>query len=118
MRGVQSLPVLFPHDSSWVYQGHMHHVPQNARLHTHIGDDLHKVFVENKLIDPGEKMSRQHMKQKMNVNNDGKLKKRRYYKRKNMRRMNMHLDGTEIGAMLTKVEERQSQGKLVGGGGM
>ena len=37
------------------------------------------ILVEHKLIDPGEKMSRQHMKQRTNVENDGKPKKGRYY---------------------------------------
>ena len=80
--------------------------------------DLHKVLIENKLIEPGEKMSRPRMKKKANVDNDGKPKKRRYYERKNMRRTNTHLDGTDIGAMLAVAAERQSQGKEVGDGGM
>jgi len=80
--------------------------------------ELHKMLLENKLIDPGEKMSRPRMKRKANVDNDGKPKKRRYYERKNMRRTNMHLDGTDIGAMLAIAAEKQSQGKSVGDGGM
>lgn len=50
--------------------------------------DLHKALLENKLIEPGEKMARPRMKRKANVDNDGKPKKRRYYERKNMRRTN------------------------------
>lgn len=80
--------------------------------------DLHKALIENKLIEPGEKMTRQRIKQKSNVDNDGKPKKRRYYERKNMRRTNTHLDGTEIGAMLARAAEKQNQGKAVGDGGM
>lgn len=80
--------------------------------------DLHKALIENKLIEPGEKMARPKMKRKANVDNDGKPKKRRYYERKNMRRTNMHLDGTEIGAMLARAAEKQNQGKAVGDGGM
>ncbi|KAL3782791.1 hypothetical protein ACHAW5_005745 [Stephanodiscus triporus] len=80
--------------------------------------DLHRALLEHKLIDPGENMSRQRMKRKNNVDNDGKPKKRRYYERKNMRRTNTHLDGTEIGAMLAMAAERQAHGKSVGDGGM
>jgi hypothetical protein len=80
--------------------------------------DLHKALLENKLIEPGEKMARPRMKRKANVDNDGKPKKRRYYERKNMRMTNTHLDGTEIGAMLARAREKQNQGKSVGDGGM
>ena len=80
--------------------------------------DLHKALLEHKLIEPGEKFSRPRMKRKANVDNDGKPKKRRYYERKNMRRTNVHLDGTEIGAMLAQAAERQALGKTVGDGGM
>jgi hypothetical protein len=80
--------------------------------------DLHKALLENKLIEPGEKMARPRMKRKANVDNDGKPKKRRYYERKNMRMTNTHLDGTEIGAMLARAREKQNQGKAVGDGGM
>ena len=58
------------------------------------------------------------MKRKQNVDNDGKPKKRRYYERKNMRRTNTHLDGTEIGAMLARAAEKQARGGQVGDGGM
>mmetsp|Transcript_30191 Transcript_30191/g.63973 ORF Transcript_30191/g.63973 Transcript_30191/m.63973 type:complete len:573 (+) Transcript_30191:108-1826(+) len=80
--------------------------------------DLHKALLEHKLIEPGEKMARPRMKRKANVDNDGKPKKPRYYERKNMRRTNMHLDGTNIGAMLARASERQALGKSVGDGGM
>jgi hypothetical protein len=80
--------------------------------------DLHRALIEHKLVDPGENMARQRMKRKNNVDNDGKPKKRRYYERKNMRRTNTHLDGTEIGAMLAVAAERQAHGKSVGDGGM
>ncbi|KAL3810414.1 hypothetical protein ACHAXA_007042, partial [Cyclostephanos tholiformis] len=80
--------------------------------------DLHRVLLEHKLIDPGESMARQRMKRKNNVDNDGKPKKRRYYERKNMRRTNTHLDGTEIGAMLAMAAEKQARGNSVGDGGM
>lgn len=80
--------------------------------------DLHKALVEHKLIEPGEKMIRPRMKRKANVDNDGKPKKRRYYERKNMRRTNTHLDGTDIGAMLAQAAEKQARGNAVGDGGM
>ncbi|KAL7544871.1 hypothetical protein ACHAWF_008240 [Thalassiosira exigua] len=80
--------------------------------------DLHRALLEHKLIEPGEKMARPRMKRKANVDNDGKPKKRRYYERKNMRRTNTHLDGTDIGAMLARAAERQARGKEVGDGGM
>ena len=64
------------------------------------------------------KMTRPKMKRKADTDNDGKPKKRRYYERKSMRRTNMHLDGTEIGAMLARAAEKQNQGKSVGDGGM
>jgi hypothetical protein len=80
--------------------------------------DLHRALLEHKLIEPGESMARQRMKRKNNVDNDGKPKKRRYYERKNMRRTNTHLDGTEIGAMLAMAAEKQARGNAVGDGGM
>ena len=80
--------------------------------------DLHKLLLEHKLIDPGEKLVRPRMKRKSNIDNDGKPKKRRYYERKNMRRTNLHLDGTEIGAILAMAAERQALGNSVGDGGM
>ena len=80
--------------------------------------DLHKALLQNKLIEPGEKITRPKMKRKADTDNDGKPKKRRYYERKSMRRTNMHLDGTEIGAMLARAAEKQNQGKSVGDGGM
>ena len=80
--------------------------------------ELHKALLEHKLIEPGEKLSRPRMKRKNNVDNDGKPQKRRYYERKNMRRTNTHLDGTEIGAMLARAAEKQARGKSVGDGGM
>ena len=79
---------------------------------------MHKALLEHKLIEPGEKMARPRMKRKANVDNDGKPKKRRYYERKNMRRTNVHLDGTDIGRMLAQAAERQALGKSVGDGGM
>ncbi len=80
--------------------------------------ELHKALLEHKLIEPGEKLSRPRMKRKSNFDNDGKPQKRRYYERKNMRRTNTHLDGTEIGAMLARAAEKQARGKSVGDGGM
>ncbi len=80
--------------------------------------DLHKLLLEHKLIDPGEKLVRPRMKRKSNIDNDGKPKKRRYYERKNMRRTNLHLDGTEIGAILAMAAKRQALGNSVGDGGM
>ena len=62
--------------------------------------ELHKLLLKHKLIDTGEKMARPRMKQKNDVDNEGKPQKRRYYECKNMRRTNTHLDGTEISPML------------------
>ena len=60
------------------------------------------------------------MKRKNFIDNDGKPKKRRYYKCKNTRLTNTHLDGTEIGAMLAVVAKMQAHGNSVsvGDGGM
>ena len=80
--------------------------------------ELHKALLEHKLIEPGENLARPRMKRKTNVDNDGKPKKRRYYERKNMRRTNVHLDGTEIGALLAQAADKQAQGNAVGDGGM
>jgi len=81
--------------------------------------DLHNLMIEYKLIEPGEAMRLPRMKKKnANVDNDGKPKKRRYYLKKGQRITNTHLEGTEIGAVLAKAAEKQSQGKSVGDGGM
>ena len=80
--------------------------------------DLHRMLLEEKLVEPGERMARPKMKRKSNVDNDGKPKKRRYYVRKDMKKTNTHLDGTEIGALLARAAEKQNQGKTVGDGGM
>jgi len=88
------------------------HIPQEDA-------DFQKLLVEHKLLEPGEKMRRPRIKKiGSNLDNDGKPKKRRYYERKNQRRTNTHLDGTEIGAILARAEEKQKQGKAVGDGGM
>lgn len=79
---------------------------------------LQRLMVENKLLEPGEKMRRPRLQKKSNVDNDGKPKKRRYYERKNQRMTNTHLDGTEIGAILRRATEKQKQGEQVGDGGM
>ena len=80
--------------------------------------ELHQALVKNKLIEPGEKMSRPRMKKRSHLDNDGKPKKRRYYTTKKQKLTNTHLEGTEIGAILALAAERQSQGKNVGDGGM
>lgn len=80
--------------------------------------ELHRLLVENKLLEPGEQMRRARLKRKANVDNDGKPKKRRYYERKNQRMTNTHLEGTEIGAILRRAQEKQKQGEQVGDGGM
>ena len=80
--------------------------------------ELHQALVKNKLIEPGEKMSRPRMKKRNHLDNDGKPKKRRYYTTKKQKLTNTHLEGTEIGAILALAAERQSQGKQVGDGGM
>ena len=80
--------------------------------------ELQKLLVENKLMDPGEKMRRPRLAKASNVDNDGKPKKRRYYERKNQRMTNTHLENTEIGAYLARAAEQQRQGRSVGDGGM
>lgn len=81
--------------------------------------ELHNLMVERKLVDENEPMRRPRMKKKNpNLDSDGKPKKRRYYERKNQRMTNIHLVGTEIGTVLAKAAEKQSQGKAVGDGGM
>lgn len=79
--------------------------------------DLYKLLVSAKLIEEGEPMQRPRMKQK-NLNGDGKPKKRRYYVKKGQKMTNVHLENTEIGAILAAAAERQQQGKSVGDGGM
>lgn len=80
--------------------------------------ELKQLLVEHKLLEPGEEMRRPRLKRKANVDNDGKPKKRRYYERKNQRMTNTHLEGTEIGAVLRRAQEKQKQGEQVGDGGM
>jgi len=80
--------------------------------------DLQKLLVEHKLLEPDEQMRRPRLAKSANVDNDGKPKKRRYYERKNQRMTNVHLEGTEIGALLARAAEKQRQGKSVGDGGM
>ena len=81
--------------------------------------ELYNVLLEHKLIEAGEPMRRPRIKIKnSNLDNDGKPKKRRYYERKNQRMTNIHLVGTEIGAVLAKAAQRQQEGKQVGDGGM
>ena len=79
---------------------------------------LRALLLEHKLLEPGEEMRRPRLKRKANVDNDGKPKKRRYYERKNQRMTNTHLEGTEIGAVLRRAQEKQKQGEQVGDGGM
>jgi len=81
--------------------------------------ELYKVLKQTKLIEENELMCRPPLiKKRMNVDNDGKPKKRRYYERKNQRFTNWHLHGTEIGAALAAAAERQQKGESVGDGGM
>jgi hypothetical protein len=80
--------------------------------------ELKQLLVEHKLLEPGEEMRRPRLKRKANLDNDGKPKKRRYYERKNQRMTNTHLEGTEIGAVLRRAQEKQKQGEQVGDGGM
>lgn len=80
--------------------------------------DLYKLLLEHRLIEPGEQLRRKRLSKASNVDQQGKPKKRRYYERKNQRWTNTHLEGTEIGAMLTLAQEKQKQGKSVGDGGM
>eukprot|EP00526_Cylindrotheca_closterium_P008850 CAMPEP_0113617292 /NCGR_PEP_ID=MMETSP0017_2-20120614/8699_1 /TAXON_ID=2856 /ORGANISM="Cylindrotheca closterium" /LENGTH=518 /DNA_ID=CAMNT_0000526671 /DNA_START=21 /DNA_END=1577 /DNA_ORIENTATION=+ /assembly_acc=CAM_ASM_000147 len=90
-----------------------------TRTEVPVGEaELKRLMVENKLLEPGEKMRRPRLQKKSNVDNDGKPKKRRYYERKNQRMTNTHLDGTEIGAVLRRATEKQKQGEAVGDGGM
>lgn len=81
-------------------------------------EELKRLLIEQKLLEPGEEMRRPRLQKKANVDNDGKPKKRRYYERKNQRMTNTHLEGTEIGAVLRRATEKQKQGESVGDGGM
>jgi len=80
--------------------------------------DLYKLLVSYKLLDEGEAMRRPRLKRKTDAQANGKPKKRRYYERKNQRITNVHLLGTEMGAVLAQAAARQQQGKEVGDGGM
>jgi hypothetical protein len=80
--------------------------------------ELYNVLLEQKLLEPGEAWRRPKLARKADVDNDGKKKKRRYYERKNQRMTNVHLVGTEVGALLADAAEKQKQGKSVGDGGM
>lgn len=92
---------------------------QTRSLVPEADNELQKLLVEHKLLEPNEQIRRPRLsKQGSNVDNDGKPKKRRYYERKNQRMTNKHLEGTEIGAILARAAEKQKQGKSVGDGGM
>lgn len=80
--------------------------------------ELRALLVKHQLLEPGEMFRRPRLAKRTNVDNDGKPKKRRYYERKNQRMTNTHLEGTEIGAVLRRAQEKQRQGKSVGDGGM
>jgi len=81
--------------------------------------DLYNMLVQYKLLEPNEPLKRPRMSKKnMNLGEDGKPKKRRYYERKGQRMTNTHLIGTEIGQALAAAAEKQQQGKSVGDGGM
>jgi len=80
--------------------------------------ELRDLMIKHKLLEAGEEWKRKKLPKKANVDNDGKPKKKRYYERKDQRRTNVHLDRTEIGALLAEATERQKQGKSVGDGGM
>jgi hypothetical protein len=81
-------------------------------------EDLHKMMVEHKLLEPGEAVRRPRLVREKDVDNDGKPKKRRYYVPKNQRMTNTHLKGTEIGNAIEEAMELLRQGKAVGDGGM
>lgn len=81
--------------------------------------EIHNMMVEFKLLDPDEPMKRPQMSKKnMTLDENGRPRKRRYYEKKNQRKTNTHLDGTEIGQALAAAAEKQHQGKSVGDGGM
>ncbi len=81
--------------------------------------DIYNMMIKYKLLEPNELMKRPRMSKKnMNLGEDGKPKKRRYYERKGQRMTNTHLIGTEIGQALAAAAEKQSRGKSVGDGGM
>ena len=80
--------------------------------------ELKRLLLKHKLLEPGEEMRRPRLKRKANVDNDGKPKKKRYYEPKKMRMTNTHLEGTEIGVVLRRAQEKQQQGESVGDGGM
>ena len=80
--------------------------------------ELKALLVKHQLLEPDEILRRPRLTKRTNVDHDGKPKKRRYYERKNQRMTNTHLEGTEIGAVLRRAQEKQKQGKSVGDGGM
>jgi hypothetical protein len=80
--------------------------------------ELQALLRKHHLLEEGEILRRPRLAKRANVDNDGKPKKRRYYERKNQRMTNTHLEGTEIGAVLRRAQEKQKQGKSVGDGGM
>uniref|UniRef100_A0A7S2U8X2 TFA2 Winged helix domain-containing protein n=1 Tax=Attheya septentrionalis TaxID=420275 RepID=A0A7S2U8X2_9STRA len=86
-------------------------VPENE-------NELYSLLLKHKLVEPSEAKRRPRLKKKLNLDNDGKPKKRRYYTHKNQRMTNTHLIGTEIGAALARAAEKQQQGRSVGDGGM
>lgn len=87
-------------------------LPQNEH-------ELYQKLVEAKLIEPHEAMRRPiAKKKKLNVDNDGKPKKMRYYVNKKNRLTNTHLEGTDLERKLMLAIERSAQGKDVGDGGM
>jgi hypothetical protein len=80
--------------------------------------ELQALLVKHQLLEPNEVLRTPRLSKRSKVDNDGKPKKRRYYERKNQRMTNTHLEGTEIGAVLRRAQEKQRQGKSVGDGGM
>ncbi|GKY91115.1 hypothetical protein MPSEU_000084300 [Mayamaea pseudoterrestris] len=80
--------------------------------------DLEKSLREHKLLEPGEALRQARLGKLANLDNDGKVRKRRYYERKNQRITNTHLEGTKIGSILALAADEQRQGKTVGDGGM
>jgi len=81
--------------------------------------EIFDMMVKYKLIDRHEKMKRPRLsKENMNLDNDGRPKKRRYYERKGQRMTNTHLNDTPLGILLREAADKQQQGKSVGDGGM
>lgn len=88
----------------------------------HTEEGLYAVMVEAGVMEEAEARAMRERvptkQRKINVDNDGKPRKTRYYVNKKHRITNTHLENTELGRKLERAMERSAQGKDVGDGGM